>query len=130
MPVTEHSLGAVTLSGLVIVDDVSHTGVRSEVTKTLAGGVVIWETAEQSGRLIELRGGEDFGWLLRSSLQALRAMAAVPGATYTLTTPEEVFTVRFCNETPPAISATPLVARPNQAAGDYYNNVTIKLMEV
>lgn len=130
MPVTEITLATITLPGLIMAGDISHTGVRSDVAKTLAGGLVIWETTEPSGRLIDLQGGDDFGWLARHDLVSLQALAAVPGATYTLTAPNETLTVRFRNENPPAIEATPIVARPNQASTDWYNKITIKLMEV
>lgn len=123
-------LESIDLPGLVMANDVSHTGIRSDVAKTLAGGVVIWETAEPAGRSIDLLGGEDFGWLERSDLQSLQALASVPGASYTLTTADDVLTVRFRNESAPAIEATPIVARPNQEPGDWYNRITIKLMEV
>lgn len=130
MPVTEMTLATIALPGLIMAADVSHTGVRSDVAKTLAGGVVIWETAEPAGRLIDLQGGADFGWLERSDLVSLQALAAVPGATYALTTPSETLTVRFRNENPPAIEAAPIVARPNPDTTDWYNNINIKLMEV
>lgn len=130
MAQTEIKIENITLSGLVFTDDLNHTGIRSDVAKTLDGGLVIWETSEPAGQLITLSGGDDFGWLERSTLQSLQAMASVPGASYTLTTPSDTITVRFRNESPPAIEATPLVARPNPATGDYYNKVTIKLMKI
>lgn len=130
MPTTSISIESINLPGLVLADDVSHTGIRSDVAKTLAGGLVIWETQEPSGRVIDLVGGDDYGWLERSVLQSLQALASVPGATYTLTTLAEVITVRFRNENPPAIEATPIIERPNPAAGDWYNKISIKLMEV
>lgn len=130
MPVTQISIESINLPGLVLADDVAHTAVRSDVAKTLAGGLVIWETTEPSGRVITLAGGDDYGWLERSTLQSLQALASVPGATYSLTTPSETITVRFRNENPPAVEATPIVERPNPAAGDWYNKISIKLMEV
>lgn len=130
MPTTTISIESINLPGLILADDVSHTGVRSDVAKTLSGGMVIWETQEPSGRLIDLVGGDDFGWLERSDLQSLQALASVPGATYTLTTPTEIMTVRFRNENAPAIEASAIIERPNPASGDWYNKIRIKLMEV
>jgi hypothetical protein len=129
-PVTTITLHATELPGLVVADDCSHTGIRSTVAKTLNGGLVIWERPELAGREIDLVGGDDFGWLARSALKTLQGLASIAGATYILVTPEESITVRFRNETPPAIEATPIVSRPNQADTDYYKNVKIKLMEV
>lgn len=124
------TLQNITLSGLIIEADVSHTGVRSDVAKTLSGGLVIWETTEPSGRLITLKGGADFGWMTREDLQSLQALASIPGARYKLTTEEEEITVRFRNEAAPAIEAIPIVGRENQSGDDYYHNISIKLMEV
>jgi len=135
------TLETIALPGLVIDTDMSPVGVRSEVTNTLAGGVVIWEQASAAGRSFNLIGGADYGWMQRSALLALRSLASVPGQTYTLTfvaaDPEAeppveavTMTVRFRNEDAPAIEARPIVARPFPEASDWYNEITIKLMEV
>jgi hypothetical protein len=124
------TLNGITISGLIIQGDIAPLGVRATVERTLSGGVVIWEQPEQAGRSFDLDGGSDFGWLTRSVLLQLRAIASVPNATYTLIHEGVTQTVRFRNEDAPAISADPLVARPNPASTDYYNNVKIKLMGV
>ena len=126
-----HKLENIELTGLVISDDISHTGIRSDVAKTLSGGTVVWEIAEPTGRSIDMTGDAESCWLTRQTMQSLQAMASVPGAVYVLTLQSgEILSVRFRNEDPPAVSGTPIVARPNQATGDYYNNIMIKLMEV
>ena len=128
---SEMILNGVTLTGLVIESDVAPVGVRATVEKTLSGRAVIWECAEHGGRNIDLVGGSDYGWLLRSALVSLQSMAAVPGATYTLTLSDaSTKTVRFRNEDKPAIEAAPIIPRPNPEGTDYYNNIKIKLMEV
>jgi hypothetical protein len=130
MPVTNMILNGIELPGLVISDDMSPFGVLATTAPTLAGGMVIWEQRQTAGRQINLVGGADFGWLARSVLKSLKAMAAIPGASYSLQTSVGNYTVRFRNEEPPAIAASPIVERPNPEDADWYNNVQIKLMEV
>lgn len=124
------TLNGYTISGLIINGDIPPLGVRATVDKTLSGGLVIWEAPEQAGRSFDLEGGSDFGWLTRSVLLSLRTIASVPNATYTLVHEGVTSTVRFRNEDAPAVSADPIVARPNPATTDYYCNVRIKLMGV
>lgn len=121
------TLDGVSLPDLIIEDEFSQSKVRSVFNETLGGRAVVWETS-RSIKYLDLMGGEDFGWITRSTLSSLRAKADVPGATYTLVYESDTYTVRFRNEEGDAIEATPVVARPNQATGDYYKNVTIKLM--
>lgn len=130
MPVTNMILNGIELPGLVIADDMTPFGVLATTAPTLAGGMVIWEQRQTAGKQINLVGGADFGWLTRGTLKTLRDMAALPGASYALQTAHGNYTVRFRNEEPPAIAASPIVERPNPADTDWYNNVQIKLMEV
>lgn len=125
-------LANIALPGLVIESDIAPVGVRAETTKTLSGRLVIWESAEHGGRNIDLVGGSDYGWLMRTDLVALQALAAIPRATYTLVLADGAgdLSVRFRNEDAPAIEATPIIPRPNPADTDWYNNIRIKLMEV
>jgi len=123
-------LNTIELPGLVIANDMTGTSIRATASKTLSGRAVVWEETTTGGRTLDLVGASDYGWLTRADLQALNALAATAGATVTLTLADaSTITVRFRHEDT-AIEATPLVARPNPEAADYYNNVTIRLMEV
>ncbi|MGE0919424.1 hypothetical protein [Trichlorobacter lovleyi] len=123
-------LNAIELPGLVVDGDISAGAIRTTVTKTLAGGVAIWEEPVSGGSPIDLKGGPDFGWLTRGVLLSLVALANVAGTTATLTLSDGTTkTVRFRNNDG-SIEATPLVERPNPEDTDYYNNVIIRLMEV
>lgn len=126
-PVT--TLEGISLEGLVMDNEMAFTPVEAKISHSLDGGVIVWE-GNSSGRPIDMVGGSDFGWLTRSVLKQIKALAAVPNATYTLVHNFETFRVRFRHEESAPVSASPLVARPNQADTDYYNNVAIKLMEV
>lgn len=67
---------------------------------TLTGALVVQANAKQAGRLITLEGriegNKAFAPLTRAQVIALRALAAVPGATYLLTLPDgREFNVMF-----------------------------------
>ena len=114
----------------LIIDEEFDPPVTAHVEQSIINTPIVFETEKASGQAITLTGGDDTGWITRTTLLALKALASVPGATYTLNYEGAAYTVRFRNEDRPAVSAEPVVARPNAAGTDYYRNVTIKLMEV
>ncbi len=120
------TLGGVTLPDLTIDDEFAWTGVEAAVDRSVGGAPIVWER-EISGRPVDLVGGDDTGWITRATLSALKALAAVPRATYTLSYEGTDYTVRFRNEEI-AIEATPVIPRPNHGTGDYYRNVRIRFM--
>lgn len=121
------TLDGLTLPNLVKEDEFGKSKVRSIVNETLGGTPIIWESA-RTIKPFDLIGGNDWGWISRTTLISLRTKADVVGATYTLVYEAETITVRFRNEEGNAIEATPLVARPNHDDTDWYNNVVLKLM--
>lgn len=123
------TLEGIDLEDLVIDKEFDFSPVQAQVSPTIGGGLVVWEKT-RSGRTIDLVGGSDFAWLTRAKLKQVEALAAVPNATYTLVFNGSTYRVRFRHEDGSPVSATPLVPRPNHEDTDYYNNVTIKLMEV
>jgi len=122
-------LGNLTLPDVVFDNEFGIGRVRSLIDTDLDGELNYWE-ADRPFVSFTLIGGLDFAWITRSDLIALRAMANTPMAVYTLNYEGVKRLVRFRNEDDPAIVAVPLVARPNQAATDYYNNLQIKLMDL
>lgn len=123
------TLAGITLPDLVIEDEYAQAGVRSVVEFSLGGRPIIWED-EKFGRTIDLVGGNDTGWIERSTLEQLKALANVPLQEFVLDYEGETKSVRFRQEDPPVISALPILPRPNHVDGDWYANVRIKLMEV
>lgn len=103
--------------------------VVASVDLTIAGTPIIHEQSIL-GRSITLVGDEDRGWIDFSILQDLIAIASVVNAQYTLLFEGQSFNIRFRHEDSPVISAEPIVARPNHAATDQFNNVVINLMEL
>lgn len=121
------TLDSITLPDLLLDQEFSKSKVRGIAQETLGGKPVIWESA-RTMKSFDLVGGYSYGWIARSVLAELRVIADVVGATYILVYESDTLTVRFRSEVGDAISAFPIVGRPNHVDGDWYNNVTIKLM--
>lgn len=125
------TLDGINLGELLINEPtrLANTDVTAVTDYTLSGVPIIWE-AERFDRAITLEGGEDT-WLSKEVLDAVKDMARVRGATYTLVLHDNsAVQVRFRHESPPVITATPVLAtmeRPNDAP---YNNIIIQLAEV
>lgn len=122
-------IDSIVLPDVIWKERIEPSGVDTRTEKTLSGRSIVWEQASQ-GQMITLEGGMDFAWILKSALDSLKIMSDIPNARYELIYEGETFNVRFRNEERPAVSATPINPRPNQASTDLYNNVLIKLMEV
>lgn len=123
------TLDGIELPDLVIEGEFEQTAVESMVDISLGGAPIIWEQSI-GGRQINLAGTSDEAWIKRSVLLLLQSLANVPGASYVLSYEGVEVMVRFRNEDKPAISAVPVVTRPNQEDDDYYRDVLIKLMEI
>jgi hypothetical protein len=101
---------------------------------TVTGALVVQVNAQQAGRRITLQGRLEgrvgFAAITRAQLDAVRALAAVAGATYTLTFSDgRAFTVLFRRGDGPAVEAAPLKVIEGADAGDLYFP-TIRLMQV
>ncbi|MGD8388654.1 MAG: hypothetical protein PVG49_16025 [Desulfobacteraceae bacterium] len=121
------TLGGIGLPDLTIENEFGWTGVEAAVDRSVGRVPIIWER-EISGQALDLVGTADTAWITRATLKALRALAAVLRATYTLNYEGTEYTVRFRNEDGEAIYAEPRVPRPNHEDTDYYRNVRIRLM--
>ncbi len=122
-------LDSLILPDLIWIDKYQNTGIDSRIDKTLTGRLIVWEQSSQ-GKLITLSGSSDTGWIEKEDLETLLVMAKVPNAIYELSYENVLYSVRFRHEEAPTIEAQPVVGRPNQGNYDYFNNLTIKLMEV
>ncbi|MCK5770941.1 hypothetical protein [Algiphilus sp.] len=121
---------AVTLGGISLPDDIvwldelAGPQVAQARARTLGGGQVIEETALLSGRPITLGGGV---WASRSTVLALRTLAADAGETHTLDLRGDTYTVAFVRPNP--IEATPVIRYADPAAEDPHE-LTVRLIEV
>jgi hypothetical protein len=98
MPAT-HTLDGIALhADMIWTDEFDWLPVESDMEFSLTGALIIDSGTRQAGRPITLAADDSRGWsgMTRTKLLALRAKAAVPGATYPLTLADgRAFTVAF-----------------------------------
>ena len=99
--------------------------VAQTARQTLDGGLAVFHQPLAAGRPITLTSNETSGWVNRQTLDALQALASVPGSLHTLTIGAHAYTVIWRHDDPPAIAAEPLVARITHDPGDWFR-VTLK----
>lgn len=115
--------------GLDWTDEHSWSPVVQEANHTLSGALVV-ETAEKlAGRPITLESAEDRAWLPFSTVQTLRAWAAIPGAEMTLTLRGQARQVVFRHQDAPAVEAWPILFKAIYQTDDWWR-VNLKFMEV
>ena len=122
--------GTINLAGLVWADELGWSGIVCEAAPAINGNLIVQQAPLSGGRPITLQGDAETGWLQRADLLALQALAAVPDASYTLSYNGSNHTVRFRHEDGEVIIAAPIVGRENAEAGDYYHQITLKLITV
>ncbi|MBF0283144.1 MAG: hypothetical protein HQL51_01645 [Magnetococcales bacterium] len=119
------SLGGVLLpEGLEWKDRRAWSPVVQEVTRTLSGKQVIFCGALVGGRPITLEAEDGVAWISALTVEALEALAAVPGAVYVLGWEGESFNVMFRHHEPPAVDFSPIWPHHDLHVG------TLKLMTV
>jgi len=124
-----------------------HTAPRvvQQVKNTIGGNVVVYSHAILTGIPITLVANQDTGWLTGAQVQALEALAYVPGGIYplainmdaksTIGQPDYIAgyvlnqNVMFRHNDAPAFEMTPIVPRLSERVGDYFTG-TIKLITV
>ncbi len=127
---THHTLGSIQIPrGLVWADEFAWHPVLREAEYSITGALLLDASTRLAGRPITLQGSEDAGWLTRSTLLALYAMAENASTTHTLTLADgRTYTVTFAaGDTP--IEAAPL-ARPELPPAAWPYIATIRLIEV
>jgi hypothetical protein len=126
---------AITLNGVTLspsmqwTDQHAHSPVAQDRVRTLGGGQLIYSQALVAGQPVTLEAQEDTGWITGTMLDQIKAMAATPGAVYTLVVHAFTAQVVFRHEEPPAVEFRPLQPKANPASGDYYIG-TLKLLTV
>lgn len=122
----------ITLSGLTLnkemvwADRFSAVGPPVSYKKTL-GGKVVALPAARSTKAVTLIAQEDHGWLTRTQVEALIAMAEVPNGQYELNYYGTIVPVRFAIEDPPAVEMQSLILAANPSPDAYFAG-TIKLI--
>jgi len=120
------TLGTVTLPpDLQWADELTWVPLGASAKLSLSGAEIVQTSPTASAAMRQ--GSSAFAWVNYATVQALLALAAAPGATYTLTLLDgRTFTVRFRVEDTP-IEATPVLHRatPDAAARDALQYIPI-----
>ena len=70
---------------LIWIDEYQWSGVAEQIDIMSDGAVVVQADAQQTGRPITLRGGDNFGWIFKSVLEQLFALSRQAVLEMTLT---------------------------------------------
>ena len=117
-------------STLVWTDAHAWSPVSQASKRTLDGTMVTFHRALKGGRPITLEGGQSWGWLTGEQVAAVAALAASPGAIYSLQINGETHQVAFRHDEPPAFEAIPLRPQNPNPGPDTWFVAKIKLMTV
>ena len=100
---TTFTLGGIDLNPNMIWEDryFSQLVAQSNV-RTLAGSLIVYTQGLTSGQEITLVANEEQGWLTLATIQALQALADVPGGIYQLVIDSTTLNVMFRHDDPPA----------------------------
>lgn len=124
------SLGGVSLPlSLQSPDRYEDPSVVQTVRRTLGGHLKLYVGSLQKGRPITLESQEDAGWIDKTTVDLLQAMAQDPTGQYELRMGAEVHSVVFRHYDSPAFSARPLVYRTGVEQTDLFT-CSIKLLTV
>lgn len=130
MTVPTITLDSITLPGdLLWSDEYAWSPVAQQTTPTLTGALIVDESLRLAGRPVTLEGSEQFAWVTRATVDALRALDT-PGRTMTLTLADgRTLTVAWRRDGGPCIEARPVMHMAPAAANDHYT-ITLRFMEV
>lgn len=101
-------------------DEFSWAPVAQAMRRALDGSPVIFTRALSGSRPITLEAAEDRGWMTRATLEAVNALAMVPGGVFTLEIRGTSYPVMFRHHDGQAITATPLYPFANPRPDDVY----------
>ena len=115
---------------LLWADEYSWQPVVMAKRYSLTGALIVDTHTKQAGRSVTLRGGADYAWCTRQTLEQLRTWAAVAGRQFSLVLRDEpARTVAFDIEAG-AIEAQQLTLAYDSAAPTDIYAVTLRFIEV
>lgn len=104
--------------------------VEQTVQRTITGAVIVSVGARIKGRSITLQPeDQSSAWMSRTTIEALRNWAAVPGKQMTLTLRGIAYSVIFRHHDGQAGDVTPIIHYNDVEASDWYS-ITLRFMEV
>ncbi|MDP4074200.1 hypothetical protein [Acidovorax sp. A1169] len=131
MSTTHHTLGLVQIRRqMVWVDEFAWSPVEKTTEYSTTGALLVDVGERLAGRPITLQATDQHGWLARSAVEELRALAADPEGVYVFTHADgREFTVMFAPDDP--VSAIPIQnTRPELPGDDYPYVTTVRLIEI
>ncbi len=123
--------GATTLTlpdDLLWTDEFSWQAVEQRTEFSITGALIMEAAAKQAGRPVTLAGSQTRGWVTRTTLQTLKAWAALPAQAFTLVVNGGSLAVAF-DQARGAVEAEPLFALVGVDANDDYIP-TLRFIEV
>lgn len=117
---------------LVWVDEHAWQPVAMALDTGTLGDLHVHVRARSSGRPITLEGQDSNAWLTRTTVLALQAWAALPGAQLTLHLRGEGRTVMFDHTRAPAFDAVPIWSRlaDGEFGADLWHLPTLRFIEI
>lgn len=124
-----HTLNALGIpADMLWTDEFNWSPVKRTFEHSITGALLVDVGTCLAGRPITLEGDIEAGWVSRTTLLALYAMAANPALAVVLTLADgRVFDVTFAEDSP--IEASPVVSY-SDPTGDTWYIVTLRLIEV
>lgn len=112
-------------------DEYEFHPVSQTAQRTITGALIISSLGTTGGRPITLSPDDEGPWLARSTVDALRSLAAVPGQQLTLTLRGQTYQVIFRHQDTSgvAVDAQPVIPFNAPVDADWYT-VTLRLMEL
>lgn len=124
------TLDGITLNNsMVWVERYASQKVVQTVKRTLGSVPVVYAGLMEKGTLITLRATEEYGWIKKSVVSQLLAIAEVPGGVYILNFNGTQYSVVFRHHDSPAVDMEPLIPRTADGSDDYFIG-EIKLLTV
>jgi len=119
------SLGALSLPDqMVWSDQYAWSPVAGQASRTIAGGLAVFNQSMNKGRPVTLEARDGVAWLTRAQVDGIMAMASQAGASFTLSWDGDSHTVRFAHHQQPAAEFAPIWPFADQYTG------TIKLITI
>ena len=113
-----NTLGALTLPDQMMwTDQYAWSPAAGQAQRTIAGGLALFTQSLTKGRPITLEAQDGVAWLTQQQVEEIMAMAAQPGAAFTLNWNGETHTVRFAHHAPPVAEFTPIMPMADQYTG-------------
>lgn len=104
-------------SDLIWFDEYDHSPVKQTITTAVDGSLIVESAAQLAGRPLTLKGGIDYGWIDRATLELLRLKQAQPGLIMALLHLGITYSLIFRQ---PAINASPVIDFNTPDPVDWY----------